>query len=63
MEITNKKINYLFDKYDKLIEYEVLNGKILKTVLKIIRYINAGNSDSIVSTETAYFQTEVVFHD
>ena len=28
--------------------------------MKIIRYINAGNSSAIISTETAYFQTEVI---
>lgn len=57
MERCDRKINYLFEKYDKLIEYEVQDWKILRTILRIIRYINAGNSSSIISTETAYFQT------
>lgn len=32
-------------------------------MLKIIRFINAGNSSTIILTETAYFQTEVHFND
>lgn len=44
MQQCDNKIEYLYNKYDKLIEYEISNYKILKTVLKILRYINAGNS-------------------
>ena len=59
----NKKLDYMEGKYDKLLEYSVTNLKILKLMLKIIRFINAGNSSTIISTETAYFQTEVHFED
>ena len=49
--------------YDRTIEYEVKNHRILELMLKIIRYINAGNSSTVVLTETAYFQTEVTFEE
>ena len=49
--------------YDRMIEYEVKNHRILELMLKIIRYINAGNSSTVVLTETAYFQTEVTFEE
>lgn len=61
MQATDRKIDYLYEKYDKLLQYEVYNWKILKSLLKIVRYVNSGNSSSIISTETAYFQTEVIF--
>ncbi len=32
-------------------------------ILKIVRYFNAGNSEMILSNQTAYFQTEVVFEN
>lgn len=29
----------------------------MSMILKIIKYINAGNSSTIIQTQTAYFQT------
>ena len=63
MERTDRKISYIEQKYDQLLEYEVKSFKILSTLFKIIRYVNAGNSSSILSNETAYFQTEVITED
>lgn len=57
--VCDRKINYLYSKYDKLIEYEAKNWKILKLVIKLIKYINAGNAKTIIKTQTAYFQTEI----
>ena len=28
-------------------------------MIKIIKYLNAGNSSTIIQTQTAYFQTEL----
>lgn len=57
MEACDRKLQYIEDRYDKVIEYEVKNHKVLQMMLKIIRYISAGNASTVVLTETAYFQT------
>lgn len=40
----------MFNKYDYLAEFEVKDFKLLKTILKILRFINSGNGSSILST-------------
>lgn len=61
MQKTSQKIQDRCDKYDTLISYLITDDQLFALLIRIVRYFNAGNSDAILSNQTAYFQTEVIF--